>query len=146
MLLRTLDVTNLHTNIPINEGISAIKEMVAIHGQPHDLPHISYIVEVLTVVLTKNYFDFTGIHYHQVSSTAMSTKLAPSYVKILKTRFKRQHVYIPLQPSLWKRFIDDIFLIWAHGSEAQQDFITHLNTVHPAIKFTSDISSHQIDF
>ena len=70
MLLCTLDIARLYTNIPHNEGIQSIKELLAIH---------SYIVELLEVVLTNNYFDFNGKHYHQISGTAMGTKLEPSY-------------------------------------------------------------------
>ena len=51
-----------------------------------------------------------------------------------------------LQPVLWKRFIDDIFLIWTHGMESLKEFIVHLNTVHPTLKFTSVISPTEIAF
>ena len=54
MPLCTSDVTSLYTNIPCNEGIQPIKEVLAIHRHPHDLPHSSYIVELLEVILTNN--------------------------------------------------------------------------------------------
>ena len=73
ILLCDLDVTNLYTNIPSNEGIQTIKEMLAVHRYPHDLPHSRYIVDLLTVVLTNTYFEFNGTYYHQVSGTAMRT-------------------------------------------------------------------------
>ena len=77
MLLCTLDITSLYTNIPHDEGVQAIKELLAIHRDIQALPHNSYIIELLQVVLTNNYFDFNGRHYHQKSGTAMGTKLAP---------------------------------------------------------------------
>ena len=59
----------------------------------------------------------------------------------------RKYVYTyPLQPKLWKRFIDDIFLIWPHGMGSLLEFINHLNTVHPTIKFTKEISPTEIPF
>ena len=51
-----------------------------------------------------------------------------------------------LQPTLWKRFIDDIFMIWPHGMDPLLEFIEHLNTVHPSIKFTSTISPSEKAF
>ena len=66
ILLCTSDVTSLYTNILHNEGTQAIKEMLAIHRSPHDLPHSSYILELLTVVLTNSYFLFNGMFYLQV--------------------------------------------------------------------------------
>ena len=70
----------------------------------------------------------------------MGTKLAPSYVNLFMTKFEENYVYTyHLQPKLWKRFIDDIFLIWPHGMDSLLEFIKHLNTVHSTIKFTSDV-------
>ena len=56
MLLCTLDITILYTNIPHNEGILSIKEMLAIHKPPNSLPHNSYIIEIFKVVLTNKHF------------------------------------------------------------------------------------------
>ena len=147
MLLCTLDITSLYTNIPHNEGIQSIKEFLAIYRHTDALPHYSYIVEFLEVVLTNNYFDFNGNHYHQISSTAMGTKLAHSYANLFMTKFEQNHVYTyHLQPTLWKRFIDDIFMIWPHGMDSLLEFIKHLNTEHPTIKFTSTISHTEVAF
>ena len=115
ILLCTLDITSLYTNIPHNEGIQSRKEFLAIYRHTNALPHNSYIVELLEVVLTNNYFDFNGKHYHQMSGTALCTKLAPSYSNLFMTKFEQNHVYTyHLQPKLWKRFIDDIYMIWPH--------------------------------
>ena len=103
MLLCTLDITSLYTNIPHYEGVQAIKEILAIHRDINALPHNSYIIELLQVVLTNNYFDFNCKHYHQKSGTAMGTKLAPSYANLFMSKFEQDHVYTyHLQPSLWK--------------------------------------------
>ena len=60
MLLFTLDITSLYTNIPHNEGIQAMKEILAIHRPPNDLPHNDCINKLLEVVLTNNHFEFNG--------------------------------------------------------------------------------------
>ena len=77
----------------------------------------------------------------------MGTKMAPSYTNLFVTKFEEKYVHTyPLQPKLWKRFIDDIFLIWPHGMDSLLKLIDHLNIVHPTIKFTSDISDTEISF
>ena len=124
MLLCTLDITSVHTNIPYNEGIQSIKEFLAIYRDIDALPHNSYIIELLEVVLINNYFDFNGKHYHQKSGTATGTRLAPSYANLFMTMFEKNHVYTyHPQPTLWKRFIDDIFMIWPHGMDSLLEFI-----------------------
>ena len=78
-----------------------MKEMLAIHRPPHDIPHGSYIAELLEVVLTNNYFEFIGTYYHQMSGTAMGTKWAPSYANLFMTKFEEKYVYTyPLQSTL----------------------------------------------
>ena len=117
--------TSLYTNIPHNEGIQSIKDFLAIYRHTNVLPHNSYIIELLEVVLTNNYFDFNDKHYHQISGTTMGTKLAPSYANLFMTKFEQNHVYTyHLQPTIWKRFIDDIFMIWPHGMDSLLEFIT----------------------
>ena len=129
ILLCILDITSLYTNIPHLEGIQSTKEMLAIHKPPDTLPHNSYIIELLELVLTNNHFEFNGEFEHQLSGTAMENKLAPSYANLFMTKFEDKYVFTyPLQPQLWKRFIG------------------HLNTVHPTIKFTSDISETEISY
>ena len=116
VLLCTLDITSLYTNIAHNEGFQSIKEILAIHRPPNDIPHTSYIIELLEVVLTNNHFEFNGTFYHQVLGTVMGTKLAPSFANLFMSKCEEKYVYTyPLQPILWKRFIDDIFFIWPHA-------------------------------
>ena len=51
-----------------------------------------------------------------------------------------------LIPLLWKRFIDDIFLIWTHGEESFLSFIQYLNSFHQTIKFKVTHSTRSVDF
>ena len=75
----------------------------------------------------------------------MGTKLAPSYANIFMGEF--EHVYpYHLQPSLWKRFIDDIFFIWPHGTEELKRFVEFLNNRHQTIKFTLEHSYFNVNF
>ena len=77
----------------------------------------------------------------------MGTKLEPLYVNLFMTKFEEKYVYTyPLQPKLWKRFTDDIFLIWPHRMDSLLEFINHLNTVHSTIMLFSDIFPSEISF
>ena len=77
----------------------------------------------------------------------MGTKLAPSYANIFMGEFEHLHVYpYHLQPSLWKRFIDDIFFIWPHGTEELKRFVEFLNNRHQTIKFTLEHSYFNVNF
>ena len=108
-------------------------------------PPICIINTLLNFVLNYNCFNFGDLFFLQVHGIAMGTKLAPNYANLFMTDFETKHVFSYfLQPNYYRRFIDDIFLIWDHSPQELNDFINHLNTVHSTIKFTKSISDNEI--
>ena len=99
------------------------------------------------MILTNNTFTFNGQHYRQINGTAMGTKMAPSYAKLVMGNFEQKALAAATHsPLIWWRYIDDIFLLWTHDEEKLNDFITYLNKLHPTIKFTSSFSYNEIPF
>ena len=47
---------------------------------------------------------------------------------------------------IWWRYIDDIFLIWAHGEESPKVFIDQVNLFYPTIEFTAEYSNDEVNF
>ena len=140
-ILVTLDVCSLYTNIPNSEGLKATNKALIAHRPGGSEPYNHSILRLLQMVLTMNNFEFDGQHYLQVGGTAMGTRAAPNYAIICVNEFEETHVYTyRLQPLLWVRYIDDIFMLWQHGSTELTSFIEHLNTCHPTFKFTCDQS------
>jgi hypothetical protein len=45
------------------------------------------------------------------------------------------------KPWLWLRYVDDIFVVWPHGPEQLQNFLSHVNSLRPPIQFTMEIES-----
>ena len=79
--------------------------------------------------------------------TAMGTRVAPSVANLVMYRtMKRALDKYPLKPLIWRRFIDDIFVLWTHGEEEFHKFAKYLNTVHSTIKFTHEFSFKEINF
>jgi len=146
-LLVTLDVSSLYTNIPNQEGIRACTKALIYSRSAQDLPPTPYLVQLLKMVLTMNNFEFNEEHYLQIGGTAMGTRLAPSYANLFMADFETKFVYTyHHQPFWWKRYIDDIFMLWTHGEDELTKFISHLNGCHHSIKFTSHISTTKVNF
>ena len=144
-LLVTLDVSSLYTNIPNHEGIIAVASHLR-KDRTKD-PITPYLLELLKLVLQSMNFTFNDEHYLQVGGTAMGTGVAPNYANLFMDRFETNALEgWDKKPLLWLRFIDDIFMIWTHGLDELQKFITYLNSIHPKIKFTHEHSEHSIDF
>ena len=137
-------VRNLGNDIPENTLLWKHRPWTEVLiGEPSN----QSILSLLQMVLEFNNFQFNGKHYLQVGGTAMGTRVTPTLTNMFMGNFERQHVYTyKLQPLIWARFKDDIFLLWTHGREKLDQFIHHLNDAHSNIKFTSEISDTQVPF
>ena len=146
-ILATLDVTSLYTNIPNDEGILAASRYLFRHRDPSINPTDHSICKLLELVLKTNNFEFDNKEFLQVGGTAMGTKLAPSFANLFMGYFEEKYVApYSKQPFLWKRFIDDIFIIWTYGPDELTRSVTYLNSVHETIKFTCEHSIKSVDF
>ena len=144
-LIATVDVTALYTNIPHQDGITKIIKYLRKHGTP--TREIELCEELLPHILQKNYFEFNSQHYLQVSGTAMGTRCAPNYAIIFMAELEEDYLdTCTLKPTLWKRYIDDIFMVWKHGPEELTRFLNRLNDFHPTIKFTEEHSNEGLPF
>ena len=145
VLLVTLDVASLYTNIPHNDGIQACSDFLDKRVNP--TIKTTRLCDLIRMILTNNTFTFDGQHYRQINGTAMGTKMAPSYANLFMGNFEQKALAAATHsPLIWWRYIDDIFLLWTHGEEKLNDFITYLNNLHPTIKFTSSFSYNEIPF
>ena len=143
--LVTLDVSSLYTNIPNQEGITAVADQL--RKDPTKTSISTYILDLLKLVLHNMYFEFNGDYFLQTGGTAMATALGPNYANIFMDKFETRALNnYPLKPLLWKRFIDDIFMVWTHGEEQLNKFVEYLNGIHQTIKFTHEISQEEINF
>ena len=82
-------------------------------------------------LLKNNYFEFNSNVKHQISGTAIATKFAPPYVCIYMDYIENQFLKNEqIQPWVWFRYIDDIFLIWTASEKELDDFLKRLNNTH----------------
>ena len=69
----------------------------------------------------------------------MGTRMAHAHANLFMGKFEQQAIdNSSLKPFIWRRFIDDIFMIWTHGEEHLKTFIGYLNSIHLSIKFTHE--------
>ena len=50
------------------------------------------------------------------------------------------------KPTVWKRYIDDIFSLWDISKPGNEQFIEQANSHHPTTKFTAEISETETTF
>ena len=72
------------------------------------------------------------------------TKMAPAYANLFMGKLEQKLIHIGKQHiQIWKRFIDDIFII-CH--EQFSEYMNTINKLHDTIKFTHDISDTEFTF
>ena len=145
VLLVTMDVTSLYTNIPHVDGVDACSQFLNDHCVTDIATDV--LCSLISFILTHNNFVFDDHDYLETSGTAMGTKMAPWFANIFMASTEQTFINSsPLTPLFFVRFIDDIFMIWTHGSEELEQFTTRANSTLPSIKFTTEISSTSFPF
>ncbi|XP_033111017.1 uncharacterized protein LOC117112070 [Anneissia japonica] len=73
--------------------------------------------------------------------------MAPNYANIFMSILESKLIAsFPRKPLFYRRYIDDMFIIWPHGEFNLKTFMDHVNNFHPHIKFTSEYSHTSIPF
>ena len=86
-----MDVTSLYTNIPLDEGIKCIKDLIDSKRQ-NSLPSNGNVVRMLELVLKCNNFMFNNDHYLQINGTAMGTQVAPTYANLFMDSLEEKFI------------------------------------------------------
>ena len=148
-ILVTADVTSLYTNIPHEEGIESVLHYMKLHANtlPPGAPSPHTIGVLLETILKNNNLSFMDRHFLQLVGTAMGTKAAPPYANLFMGRHEETIREAFIWAILfWKRFIDDIFLIFIGTTKQLQSMKDFMNNLHPTIKFTFEHSTQEISF
>ncbi|XP_075428447.1 uncharacterized protein LOC142466834 isoform X1 [Ascaphus truei] len=146
----TLDVASLYNIIQHEHGLTATEFFLHTHSTLSPA-HIAFILDSIRFALTHNYFSFDQQFYLQTRGTAMGTSFAPSYANLFMGWWEMSHVFGDSNPFrhhvvFYKRYIDDLILIWSGGEEDLLKFIEYLakNTLN--LKFTHTYNQNQIQF
>jgi hypothetical protein len=71
---------------------------------------------------------------------AMGKSLAPVVRNIFMEHFEEVALdTADHKPAKWIRHVDDNFGVWQHGPERLLQFLNHLNSCRPTIKFTMEV-------
>jgi hypothetical protein len=106
---------------------------------------IEAIVELLEVCLKTTDFQADNKFFQQKIGMAVGSSQSPIIRNIFTNHFEEvaldsaQH-----KPSLWLQHVYDTFVVWPHGPERLQNFLSHLNNLRPSIQFTLEIESNSV--
>ena len=133
------DVKALFTSVPIQPVLNIIKNRLENDQQLQQRTSMSVnqITSLLEYCLRSTYFVLQGEYYEQLEGAAMGSPLSPIIANIYMEEFEiRALSTSPNPPTLWKRFVDDTFVViqTAH----KEDFFHHINSLEDSIQFTAE--------
>ena len=124
------DVASLYPSIPTNYGLDAVKCKLKQINELESLfsdRQISLICDLLRWILENNFLSYEKDIYRQIQGTAMGTPTAVAYAD-LTLAFLEQPC-LDLQPLLYKRYIDDLFIIAPCDSPIIEVFNSQCNAI-----------------
>ena len=135
--------------LPHKEGIAAVIHFMGEYKQPLPTkcppPHIVCII--LDFILKHRTFKSMDMHIHQILGTSMWTRMTPPYANLFQGKEERTKILTFFHLIyFWKRFIDDIFLIFLGSHSRLNSLMTFKNTINPTIKYTVTFSEQTVTF
>lgn len=146
-ILAAADVTALYPSIDLGRGIAALTDFLHLFSGWDD-KRIADIAALADFVLRNNYIvTRDGRIFLQIRGTAMGTPFAVAFAVIFMIMLE-QPVINRFRASIgvYKRFIDDVFLLWTGTANQLDSFRLALASVDPNIGFTWTTSSTTVDF
>ncbi len=67
----------------------------------------------------------------------MCSPLSPVLANIFMEDFETRALETsPCKPKMWRRYVDDVLVVWHNGDQRLDEFHLHLNGQNPSIQFT----------
>ena len=127
------------------QGLEAVRNIFQANPSPRRSD--KHISELLELSLKNNDFEFNNETFLQISGTAMGKKFAPSYANLFMAQWENTALEKCYQkPTMYLRYLDDIWILWDHGETQFQTFFDILNTHSPAIRLSARVEKKSIDF
>ena len=127
------DVEALFTSVPVKPAITIIQKKLEADKDLHLRTKMSskQIISLLEFCLTSTYFTYQGRFYEQTEGIAMGSPMSPIVANLFMEELEIKALTTsPHKPSLWKRFVDDTFIIIkkAHKDSLLQHLIPQTAT------------------
>lgn len=141
-LIITADIESLYTNIPNNLGCKlTTAELYKDKSHTTKPKNADTFQTLLNNVLSNNIFTFNEQYFIQTKGTAMGTIMAPTYANTLLKHMEETklinnptHRQLINQTHLYKRYIDDILIIFDNKNNILQKLIETLKQTYLPLK------------
>ena len=144
-ILVSYDVTALYPSVSQDEAIELIYEKMK---NDKDLPKkttmtAENVIKLFKLCVQKTYFVFNKKLYIQINGLAIGASTSGFAAEIFMERLETRALNTFIDPpKIWKRYVDDTFS--KLKKIRVEAFLAHLNSMHPRIKFTTEIQENDM--
>jgi hypothetical protein len=105
--------------------------------------YVEDIMESLDICLTTVYFQFEDKFYQQKEGMSRGNLQTPLVNNVLMKHFEEIALdTADHKPAKWLIYVDDTFMVWPHVPARLQQFLHHLKSVRPTIRFTVEVEAN----
>jgi len=146
----TIDFKSLYTNIPVDDAINSIKELVMEFIDV--IPNAEFVIELLNIILKNSLMTFNGEYFQQIFGVIMGTNVAPILANIYLAKleqilFEKSKTDSKLiWPITFKRFIDDGFGITKANKIEFEYWVSEFNLLRDTITIDKFSYGDSVDF
>ena len=158
--LFTADAISMYTNIDTNHGLEIIEKWLVTLKKENKLCQnfpTTFILELLTLVMKENIFQFGNTYWIQLTGTAMGTPIAVTYANLYSGWKERSELIPKFNKNILhlSRFVDDLFGIWIPDDSGNikddlckyEEFKIELNNFRPGkLKWQIENKTQQVNF
>ena len=131
----SLDVKSLYPSVPLN----SVKDIIIDRCKNHNYlsKHVKFIEASLNLIFKSNHFIVNNTIFQQTTGTPMGSCLAPTLGEITMQYIENTVLTnSTLKPSFYKRYVDDIFIIWEYTHNSLLNFVNNMNNIFDSINLT----------
>lgn len=97
-------------------------------------------IQLFEFLLQLMYFVYNGEFYEHIACVAMWSPLPPGIADFFMVEFEQKALnQASLKPGLYRKYFDDTLLVWSHGQEALDRFMSYLNGLYESRQFTVEM-------
>ena len=89
----------------------------------------SCVIEALELCLSCNNSTFNNTNYLQTDGRVQGPHMSSSYADLALASYDSKDLAFDLSHTTWKRFRDDVFVVWSYGPAAVSLFLEYLNNI-----------------
>ena len=109
----SFDISSLFTNVPLVEALNLCSDRRKNNYSEHLIVEEVGFRELLSFATSNVHFLFNNEWYKQTDGVAMGSPLAPTLASVFLSKIENKiKLFDGNQPLVYKRYVDDIFLVF----------------------------------